>query len=191
MSGPSGIFYGRTATPSAAKGTLPPAGVLAFFIDSVDDHWKYIDSAATVVDITNVGASTFPDVTIADATPQLTFKDTDCTDSDDNATIIATATATGSGAEDIDVAFQAQANGTATDYIAYTAATDALVFGSASNSLVGFYGEDGVNKGAALTTADAVALDATYNVTEQTTVSNMRIRINEIEARLTDLKLIN
>jgi len=191
MSGPVGRFYGRMAVPSAAKGTLPPAGVLAFYVDSADDHWKFIDSAGTVVDITDVGATTFPDVTIADASPQLTFKDTDCTDSDDNATILATATATGTGAEDIDVLFQAQANGTAVDYLAYTASNDALVFGNASASLLGFYGEAGVNKGTAMTTADAVALDATYNVTEQTTVSNMRIRINEIEVLLQAVNLIN
>ena len=51
MSGPSGLFYGEMATPSAAKGTLPPAGVFAFYIDGTDKRLKKIDSAATVTDI--------------------------------------------------------------------------------------------------------------------------------------------
>ena len=69
--------------------------------------------------------------------------------------------------------------------------TTGTQFGTASGQKVGFFGVTPVVKGAVLTTADAVALDATYNVTEQTTVSNMRIRINEIESRLTTLGLFN
>ena len=186
-----GIFVGRGAVPSAAKGTLPNAGQLHFYIDSVDDHFKYIDSAATVVDMTDVGASTFPDVTIADATPVLVFKDTSCTDSDDNFTIAASATATGTGAEDIDVTISAQANGADTNILTYDASADGVSLGATSASLIGFYGEAGANKAAALTAADAVALDATYNASEQTTMSNMRIRINEIDAALAAVGLIN
>lgn len=35
--------------------------------------------------------------------------------------------------------------------------------------------------GAAMTVADAVAIDATFDASEQTTMINMRIRINELE----------
>lgn len=69
--------------------------------------------------------------------------------------------------------------------------TTGTQIGTASGQKLGFYGVTPVNKGTALTTADAVALDATYNVTEQTTVSNMRVRINEMEVILTDLGLVN
>lgn len=52
MSGPQGIFYGLMATPTAAKGTLPPAGEVAFFVDSSDNNFKSVDSSGTVTDIT-------------------------------------------------------------------------------------------------------------------------------------------
>lgn len=64
-------------------------------------------------------------------------------------------------------------------------------FGTTSSQKIAFYGATPVNKGTALTAADAVALDATYNATEQTTVSNMRVRINEMEVILQDLGLVN
>jgi len=51
MSGP-GYFLGETAVPSAAKGTLPPAGVFHFYVDSADNNFKKIDSAGTVTNIT-------------------------------------------------------------------------------------------------------------------------------------------
>lgn len=190
MAGP-GFFLGRGTVPSAAKGTLPNAGEFHFYIDSVDDHWKFIDSAGTVVDITDTGASTFPDVTIADATPQLTFKDTDCTDSDDNATLTATATATGSGAEDIDVALAAQANGVATNIITYDASADGVSIGNASASLVGFYGEAGANKAAANTAIDATAINLSADSVMRGVLSNVRLRLNETEASLIAMAAIN
>lgn len=38
--------------------------------------------------------------------------------------------------------------------------------------------------GAAMTVADAVAIDSTFDASEQTTMINMRTRINEIETIL-------
>jgi hypothetical protein len=52
MSGPKGIFYGIMATPTAAKGTLPPSGEVAFFVDSSDNNFKSVDSSGTVTNIT-------------------------------------------------------------------------------------------------------------------------------------------
>lgn len=69
--------------------------------------------------------------------------------------------------------------------------TTGTSIGTASGQKLAFYGATPVNKGTALTAADAVALDATYNATEQTTVSNMRVRINEMEVILQDLGLVN
>ena len=45
-------------------------------------------------------------------------------------------------------------------------------------------------KQAALTAADAVTIDATFDATEQTTMINMRTRINEIEAALKAVKIL-
>ncbi|KKK94323.1 hypothetical protein LCGC14_2684000 [marine sediment metagenome] len=45
-------------------------------------------------------------------------------------------------------------------------------------------------KQAALTTADAVTIDATYDASEQTTMINMRTRINEIETALKAVKIL-
>jgi hypothetical protein len=53
MSGPKGIFYGYIAQPTAAKGTLPPAGEFAFYIDSTTNHLSMIDSSANVTDLTD------------------------------------------------------------------------------------------------------------------------------------------
>jgi len=55
--------------------------------------------------------------TISSATPTLNFKDTDSTDTDNNAQIFAQATATGSGAEDIDFTINSQRSGTATNWL--------------------------------------------------------------------------
>jgi len=51
MAGP-GYFLGEVATPSAAKGTLPPAGTFHFYVDTSDNNLKKIDSAAAVTNIT-------------------------------------------------------------------------------------------------------------------------------------------
>lgn len=136
-----GLFYGYMAQPTAAKGTLPPAGQLAFYVDSTTNHFSMIDSEASVTDLTDQSFSA-----------DFSFD------------------------EGVDMSF-GTSNGT--------------MIGTASAQKLAFYGATPVNKGDALTAADAVALDATYDATEQTTVSNMRVRINEIESRLQDLGLIN
>lgn len=56
----SGIFYGRMATPTKGKGTLPPPGEFAFFIDSADDNMKQVDSLGA---ITNITLSSTPGIT--------------------------------------------------------------------------------------------------------------------------------
>jgi len=56
------------------------------------------------------------DITVSDSTPALNFKDTDCTDSDINAQILASATDTGSGTEDIDVTYIHQVAGSDVAY---------------------------------------------------------------------------
>lgn len=90
--------------------------------------------------------------------------------------------ATGVGAQDITLA-------DGVDIIVN--ATTGTTIGTASGQKIGFYGATPVNKGDALTSADATAIDATYNATEQTTMSNIRVRLNEVESRLQDLGLIN
>ena len=63
----SAPFYGRMTDPTAAKGTLPPEGVEAFFIDTADSHWKVVDSAGTVTDLTQTAETTFSaDITFDD-----------------------------------------------------------------------------------------------------------------------------
>jgi len=57
------------------------------------------------------------EINISGATPQLVFKDTDCTDSDDNAAITVNASATSSGGENVDVTFKQQVNGTLTTFL--------------------------------------------------------------------------
>lgn len=57
-------------------------------------------------------AISFSDVTIKDTpTPDLNYKDSDCTDDDINGKIYIDATATGTGAEEIDMFFQAMTSG--------------------------------------------------------------------------------
>lgn len=68
-----------------------------------------------------------------------------------------------------------------------TDTTTGLKIGTTSAQKVGFYGTTPVVQPVAVTAADAVALDATYNVTEQTTMSNMRVRINEMATALTNV----
>lgn len=207
-----GLFYGRMATPSAAKGTLPPAGIDAFYVDNSDDHLKFIDSAGNVTDITDTALD---NTNISSSTPTLKFTDTDTTDQDVSATITVQATDTSTGAEDIDFTIAAQVAGTNKDIIAQTASNNSLVFGSASGQLLGFYGASGVNKGNALT---AVTSAMTFTATAGTdatigavtsagrsfgwdtkaeieavieTIKNNQTRIAELTTRLTDLNLTN
>jgi hypothetical protein len=211
----SALFWGITPAPTAANGNLPPTGVIAFYVDSADDHLKYVNDAGTVVDVTDASVAELPDIVVSDGTPKLIFKDSDCTDADDNATIAVTAAATGTGAEDIDVAFSAQAGGADTEFMKYTGSNDALSLGATSASLLGFYGEVGVNKGGALTAAasaithtapgtpdaaiqDLVSTAASFGFvtkdegnTVLRNIVTMDTRIGELETRLQDLGLIN
>ena len=70
------------------------------------------------------GGSVWASVTadeLSAATPELAFKDTDCTDSDDNVVLRAQATDTGSGTEDVDFSILQQINGTLTERILFDA----------------------------------------------------------------------
>jgi len=62
--------------------------------------------------------------------------------------------------------------------------------GTGTTQLLAFYGTTPVVQPTALTVADAVAIDATFDATEQTTMINMRTRINEIETKLQALGLL-
>jgi len=57
------------------------------------------------------------DLTLIDGSPSLDLKDSDCTDSDINASLSCNATATGTGAEDIDVTLKQQVAGSLTTFI--------------------------------------------------------------------------
>jgi len=82
------------------------------------------------------------DVTTSSATPAYQFKDTDCTDADVNAYVVAAATTTTTGAEDIDVTFYQQVAGTGTAFI--TADADGnITLGTAAQPVAvtgNFYG---------------------------------------------------
>lgn len=58
---------------------------------------------------------------ISSAAPTLTFKDSNCTDSDVNFDVTASATDTGTGAEDVDVTFAAQVAGTKVSFLTFDA----------------------------------------------------------------------
>lgn len=66
----------------------------------------------------------------ASTIPKIVFKDSDCTDSDENAVIYANATDTGTGAEDIDLYIQQQIAGTLTTRMQFDADGDIEVTGN-------------------------------------------------------------
>jgi hypothetical protein len=106
--------------------------------------------AASVLTLA-AGSTSLGDTTIADATPILIFKDSSCTDADNNATILVAATDTGTGAEDIDVTFTQQVAGAATNWLVSDA--DGLItMGDASRGIV---------LSGAVTSGDATISDAT------------------------------
>lgn len=77
-----------------------------------------VDDASAAAQCTTLGlgtgdSPTWAGATIEAASPTLTFKDSDCTDTDANAYIVADATDTGSGTEDVDVIIYQQSNGVA------------------------------------------------------------------------------
>lgn len=67
---------------------------------------------------------------------------------------------------------------------------------TASNDLAhtgtkaGFFGTAAVVKPAALTAADAAAVDAVYGAEEAGVIGNLRTRVNELESRLRSLGLL-
>jgi len=63
--------------------------------------------------------------------------------------------------------------------------------GTASGQKIGFYGVTPVVKGAALTAIDTATIDATYGSEEQGVLSNIRVRLNEFEARMQAFGPIN
>jgi len=71
-----------------------------------------------------------------------------------------------------------------------TDTTTVTKIGTATNQKIGFYNTTPVIQPTALTVADAVTIDATFDSTEQTTMINMRTRINEIETKLQALGLL-
>lgn len=99
---------------------------------NVDINSGAIDN--TTIGAATPGAGTFTSVTVASTGPTITFKDTDCTDSDANATIVAAATDTGSTTEDVDVTLYQQIAGSLTAWL--TADADGpIIFGSGRNVL--------------------------------------------------------
>ena len=86
--------------------------------DNFDELYALTDGtgAASVLTLA-AGSTSLGDTTIADATPILIFKDSSCTDADNNATITVNATATGTNAENIDVILASQVGGVATTFL--------------------------------------------------------------------------
>lgn len=58
-------------------------------------------------------------------------------------------------------------------------------------STIGFYGTTPVTKPAALTAANTSVIGTLFTVTESGVLGNTRTRVNEIEARLQALGLLN
>jgi len=95
---------------------------------SLTGTWSDLGDVTTInidggsIDGTTLGAASassaiVTSASIEGAAPTLTFKDTDCTDADANATILAQATDTGTGAEDVDVTFSQQIAGAPTAFL--------------------------------------------------------------------------
>ena len=82
------------------------------WIHNADSATPLLLGDFSVPSLTINGAFTASSFAISGAAPTLAFYDTDCTDADINASIIAQATATGTGAENIDVTFMQQVAGT-------------------------------------------------------------------------------
>lgn len=104
--------------------------------DNFDELYALTDGtgAASVLTLA-AGSTTLGDTTISDATPILIFKDSSCTDADNNATILVAATATGSNAENIDVTLTQQIGGAATNWLV-SDADGSITLGDASRGIV-------------------------------------------------------
>lgn len=85
-----------------------------------------VDDASAAEQCTTLGVGmgdspTWAGATIKTASPAVSFKDSDCTDSDVNFDIAIAATDTGTGAEDVDVTFAAQVAGTKVSFLSFDA----------------------------------------------------------------------
>lgn len=69
--------------------------------------------------------------------------------------------------------------------------TTGTQIGTASGQKISIYGGTPVVKGAALTAIDATVIDATYGADELGVLSNVRVRLNEFEARMQAFGPIN
>ena len=68
--------------------------------------------------------------------------------------------------------------------------TTGTKIGTATTEKIGFWNTAPVVQPTALTTADAVTIVATFDSSEQTTMINMRTRINEMETKLQAIGLL-
>jgi hypothetical protein len=62
--------------------------------------------------------------------------------------------------------------------------------GTAASQKLGFFGATPVVRPAALTASNASAVDALYGAEEQAVIGNLRVRVNELEARLRALGIL-
>jgi hypothetical protein len=140
-------------------GTLADDGTgdtLRASLDKCNDNFTELyaltdgTGAASVLTLA-AGSTSLGDTTIADATPILIFKDSSCTDADNNATILVAATDTGTGAEDIDVTLTQQVAGVVTNFLV-SDADGSITLGDGARALV---------LSGAVTSGDATISDAT------------------------------
>ena len=96
-------------------------------ITTADINGGTID--ATTIGATTPAAATTTSMIVTSATPTYILKDSDCTDSDNNFTIVAAATDTGTGTEDIDVTFNQQIAGALTAFLT-SDADGSITFGA-------------------------------------------------------------
>lgn len=104
--------------------------------DNFDEIYALTDGtgAASVLTLA-AGTATLGDTTISDATPVLIFKDSSCTDADNNATFAVNATATGTGAENVDVTLSQQVSGASTTFL-NADADGSITLGDATRTVV-------------------------------------------------------
>lgn len=99
-----------------------------------------VDDASAAAQCTTLGlglsdSPVFAGQTLRSTTAVLTFKDSNCTDDDANATVAVAATATGSAAENVDVTFAQQVGGVATSYLVADA-DGSITLGDATRPIV-------------------------------------------------------
>lgn len=97
-----------------------------------------------------------------------------------------------SGALTVTGALTLQADSTLSDGVDLSlGVTNGTKIGTATTQKLGFFNSAPVVKPAALTAADATAIDAAYDAVEQGVLNNVRTRLNEIESRLQSLGLLS